>query len=96
MHHPYRFGASERVYRLEFVSNSKFTEQEFFKWKEAIMVSASFLPTVEDVRKKVSGLSPLKLQSSTSVILIIVCLVSPVASNMGCSCLHHQHAVRFL
>ncbi|KAF6023352.1 RTF1 [Bugula neritina] len=51
-----RFGASERVYRLEFVSNSKFTEQEFFKWKEAIMVSASFLPTVEDVRKKVAEL----------------------------------------
>ena len=31
-----RHGHSERVYRLEFVSNQDFTDSEFFKWKEAM------------------------------------------------------------
>jgi len=31
-----RHGEQERVFRLEFVSNSDFTDSEFFKWKETV------------------------------------------------------------
>lgn len=49
----FRFGNAERVYRLEFVSNSPFSETEFFKWKEAVMLAGAQLPTTEEVKKKV-------------------------------------------
>ncbi|XP_077997884.1 RNA polymerase-associated protein RTF1 homolog [Glandiceps talaboti] len=40
-----RHGTQERVFRLEFVSNSDFTDSEFFKWKEEMMLSGLQLPT---------------------------------------------------
>lgn len=51
-----RHGSSERVYRLEFVSNQDFTESEFFKWKEAVMLGGMMLPSNEDVQKKLKDI----------------------------------------
>ncbi|XP_060590462.1 RNA polymerase-associated protein RTF1 homolog [Ruditapes philippinarum] len=51
-----RHGAAERVYRLEFVSNQDFTESEFFKWKEAVMLCGSILPSTDDVQKKLKDI----------------------------------------
>uniref|UniRef100_A0A914RSY7 Plus3 domain-containing protein n=1 Tax=Parascaris equorum TaxID=6256 RepID=A0A914RSY7_PAREQ len=34
-----KHGKDERVYRLEFVSNSPFTEHEFMKWRDAMKIS---------------------------------------------------------
>uniref|UniRef100_UPI00358F3544 RNA polymerase-associated protein RTF1 homolog n=1 Tax=Myxine glutinosa TaxID=7769 RepID=UPI00358F3544 len=47
-----RHGSQERVFRLEFVSNQEFTETEFHKWKEAMMLGGLQIPTLEEVRKK--------------------------------------------
>ncbi|CAH1791151.1 unnamed protein product [Owenia fusiformis] len=47
-----RYANSERVYRLEFVSNSDFTENEFFKWKESMMIGGLTLPTVREIDQK--------------------------------------------
>ena len=35
-------GTQERVFRLEFVSNSDFTDTEFNKWKETVRFSVAF------------------------------------------------------
>lgn len=48
----FRHGHSERVYRLEFVSNQDFTDSEFFKWREAMTLGDLSLPTVQDIDKK--------------------------------------------
>ena len=32
----FRHGNQERVFRLEFVSNQRFTESEFARWKEEV------------------------------------------------------------
>ncbi|MCP9264451.1 RNA polymerase-associated protein RTF1-like protein [Dirofilaria immitis] len=37
-----KHGGEERVYRLEFVSNSEFTNQEFSKWYDAMKANVSF------------------------------------------------------
>ncbi|XP_046351211.1 RNA polymerase-associated protein RTF1 homolog isoform X2 [Haliotis rufescens] len=47
-----RHGNAERVYRLEFVSNQDYTDSEFFKWKEAVMLGGLELPTVEEINRK--------------------------------------------
>ncbi|XP_033734331.1 RNA polymerase-associated protein RTF1 homolog isoform X2 [Pecten maximus] len=47
-----RHGHSERVYRLEFVSNQDFSDSEFFKWKEAMMLGGLVLPTLDEIEKK--------------------------------------------
>lgn len=46
-------GQQKRVYRLEFVSNTEFTDSEFFKWKETMMLGGLSLPTNEEIKKKV-------------------------------------------
>ncbi|WAR18795.1 RTF1-like protein [Mya arenaria] len=51
-----RHGNSERVYRLEFVSNQDFTETEFFKWKEAVMLAGEQVPSMEDVQRKLKDI----------------------------------------
>ena len=48
----YRHGLAERVYRLEFVSNQDFSESEFTKWKETVMLSGMSVPTTEEITKK--------------------------------------------
>lgn len=47
-----RHGSDERVFRLEFVSNQEFTETEFMKWRETIMLGGMPLPTMDEVNKK--------------------------------------------
>lgn len=38
----HRHGEDERTYRLEFVSNQPFTDDEFKRWKEAMNRDVSF------------------------------------------------------
>lgn len=52
----HRHGNSERVYRLEFVSNSDFTDSEFFKWKEAIVIQGMPLPTAYEIEQKLKDI----------------------------------------
>ena len=47
-----RHGSSERVYRLEFVSNQDFTDNEFFKWRETMAFQGMSLPTLGELEKK--------------------------------------------
>lgn len=47
-----RHGNDTRVFRLEFVSNQEFTESEFMKWKEAMMIAGMQLPTLDEINKK--------------------------------------------
>jgi len=47
-----RYGSAERVYRLEFVSNSDFNNAEFSKWKETILMQGLSLPTTYRVEQK--------------------------------------------
>ncbi|XP_025104366.1 RNA polymerase-associated protein RTF1 homolog [Pomacea canaliculata] len=51
-----RHGAAERVYRLEFVSNQDFTDTEFHKWKETMMLGGLELPTMEEVERKLDDI----------------------------------------
>lgn len=47
-----RHGASERVFRLEFVSNQDFTDTEFSRWCEEMSAAGLPLPTLADVEAK--------------------------------------------
>lgn len=51
-----RHGGAERVYRLEFVSNHDFSESEFVKWKETMMIGGFSLPTVAEIEGKVKDI----------------------------------------
>lgn len=48
----FRHGNQERVFRLEFVSNQRFTETEFSRWKEECESHGIPLPTLEEVDTK--------------------------------------------
>ncbi|KAL4656207.1 hypothetical protein GN956_G5643 [Arapaima gigas] len=47
-----RHGNDTRVFRLEFVSNQEFTDNEFMKWKEAMIVAGMQIPTLDEIAKK--------------------------------------------
>lgn len=47
-----RHGAQERVFRLEFVSNQEFTENEYHKWIEASSAAGNDLPTKQKIEQK--------------------------------------------
>ncbi|CAL8297641.1 unnamed protein product [Arctogadus glacialis] len=47
-----RHGGDTRVFRLEFVSNQEFTDNEFMKWKEAMVVASMQVPTLDEITKK--------------------------------------------
>lgn len=47
-----RHGGDTRVFRLEFVSNQEFTENEFMKWKEAMLDAGMQVPTLDEITKK--------------------------------------------
>lgn len=47
-----RHGGDTRVFRLEFVSNQEFTDNEFMKWKEAMIVAGMQVPTLDEITKK--------------------------------------------
>lgn len=52
-----RHGNAERVYRLEFVSNSDYTDSEFNKWRETMMLAGMTLPTTEEVENKLKDIN---------------------------------------
>ncbi|KAK6481201.1 RNA polymerase-associated protein RTF1-like protein [Huso huso] len=47
-----RHGNDTRVFRLEFVSNQEFTENEFMKWKEAMIIAGMQVPNLDEITKK--------------------------------------------
>ncbi|XP_003744270.1 RNA polymerase-associated protein RTF1 homolog [Galendromus occidentalis] len=47
-----KHGKEERIYRIEYVSNQEFTENEFQKWMAAMGVDNIGLPTVSFIEKK--------------------------------------------
>lgn len=47
-----KHGKEERVYRIEYVSNQEFTENEFNKWMAAMGVDNIGLPTMSFIDKK--------------------------------------------
>ena len=47
-----RHGTAERVYRMEFVSNQEFSDGEFDKWKQTMIMSSCQLPNMDDIRRK--------------------------------------------
>ncbi|CAK1595160.1 unnamed protein product [Parnassius mnemosyne] len=49
-----RHGTQDRVFRLEFVSNQEFTDNEFQKWYKAIKDANKKPPTMDFVRGKIS------------------------------------------
>lgn len=51
-----RHGAQERVFRLEFVSNQEFTENEFFKWRETCALQGISLPTSDEINAKLKDI----------------------------------------
>ncbi|CAK8677395.1 unnamed protein product [Clavelina lepadiformis] len=52
-----KHGQQTRVFRLEFISNSIFTDSEFFKWKQAMEEAGEFLPTFDDIEKKQAAIN---------------------------------------
>ncbi|XP_059481844.1 RNA polymerase-associated protein RTF1 homolog [Neocloeon triangulifer] len=52
-----RHGGNERVFRLEFVSNTEFQESEFQHWKKACDSKGVTLPTMDEVEKKVKSIN---------------------------------------
>ena len=51
-----RHGKDERTYRLEFVSNQIFSDDEFERWKSAMAKNNMPLPTVREVESKAKEL----------------------------------------
>ena len=49
-----KFGRQERVFRLEFISNSYWEPQEFLKWKVTCEEANMALPSLEYVKNKIS------------------------------------------
>ncbi|GFV35099.1 RNA polymerase-associated protein RTF1 homolog [Trichonephila clavipes] len=47
-----KHGLQDRVFRLEFVSNKDFTDSEFRKWRETLLIENIALPTLDDIEKK--------------------------------------------
>jgi RNA polymerase-associated protein RTF1 len=51
-----RHGGNERVFRLEFVSNSDFLDSEFAHWKQACEAKGVNLPTVDFLQQKLKDI----------------------------------------
>lgn len=51
-----KHGLQDRVFRLEFVSNSEFSDSEFFKWKETLSIENIPLPTLDDIERKLKDI----------------------------------------
>ncbi|CAF5162946.1 unnamed protein product, partial [Rotaria magnacalcarata] len=47
-----RYGRNERMFRLEFVSNSEISDTEFTRWRETLIKYNVSLPTLEQVENK--------------------------------------------
>ncbi|XP_018335977.2 RNA polymerase-associated protein Rtf1 [Agrilus planipennis] len=51
-----RHGTQERVFRLEFISNQEFSDNEYTKWLDATRVADLPIPTLERVKEKQSDI----------------------------------------
>lgn len=51
-----RHGSSDRVFRLEFISNQDFSESEFEKWKVVCQAADTELPTVDQIDRKIKDI----------------------------------------
>lgn len=51
-----RHGQSDRVFRLEFISNQDFSDTEFEKWKTVCQASDIELPTVDQIDRKMKDI----------------------------------------
>ncbi len=51
-----RHGLQERVFRLEYVSNQDFTDNEYIKWRDTCGTQGIALPSVEDMDNKVKDI----------------------------------------
>lgn len=47
-----RHGHQERIFRMEYVSNNTFTEGEFDKWRETVMLGGMTLPSTREVEMR--------------------------------------------
>lgn len=52
-----RHGTSERVFRLEYISQADFQDSEFKRWKEICDTIGVLRPTMDDMHKKVQELT---------------------------------------
>jgi len=52
-----RHGNQERVFRLEFVSNMTWSDGEFSKWRETVMLGGMSLPNIKEVEAKGKAIS---------------------------------------
>ncbi|CAF1464538.1 unnamed protein product [Adineta steineri] len=55
-----KHGHNERVFRLEFVSNSEISDAEFKRWRETTIKQGISLPTLEDVENKIKAIDKCK------------------------------------
>ncbi|UJR09158.1 hypothetical protein I4U23_013406 [Adineta vaga] len=55
-----KHGHNERVFRLEFVSNSEISDSEFKRWRETTIKQGVSLPTVKDLDNKVTEINKCK------------------------------------
>ncbi|CAF1103389.1 unnamed protein product [Adineta ricciae] len=55
-----KHGDHERVFRLEFVSNSEISDKEFQRWREAVIKRGMTLPTLKDMKRKVAEIDECK------------------------------------
>jgi len=83
-----RYGNAERVYRLEFVSNSDFTDSEFSKWKETVMLQGLSLPTTYRVEQKLKDLKQAldyKFNEEDVEMVYTVCLYVLIDGCFACT-----------
>ncbi|CAI4222732.1 unnamed protein product [Auanema sp. JU1783] len=60
-----KWGKHERVYRLEYVSNTEFPDDEYHEWKE-ITAQEDIMPTIEHIQKKFKEIAKAMNHSFTS------------------------------
>ncbi|CAF1067804.1 unnamed protein product [Adineta steineri] len=55
-----KHGNNERVFRLEYVSNNEISDNEFQRWREAMIRQGISLPTLDDIDKKMKEIEKCK------------------------------------
>ncbi|KAJ1346929.1 hypothetical protein KIN20_001859 [Parelaphostrongylus tenuis] len=51
-----KYGSDERIFRIEFVSNAEFGEEEFSEWRKVTKEECGSLPTMDHIEKKESDI----------------------------------------
>jgi RNA polymerase-associated protein RTF1 len=55
-----KHGNNERIFRLEYVSNNEISENEFQRWREAMIKQGISLPTLDDLENKIKEIDKCK------------------------------------